>query len=489
MSEAGDDDGLPRARPEAHGVPSARIVAFLDEAAALGIELHSLMLWRGGEVIAEGWWAPYAAHRPHMMHSATKSFLSAAVGLAVAEGYFSLQDRVTAFFPDELPPKVSDNVAAMTVEDLLTQTSGHAQGTSGSIWRSIPTSWVAEFFKIPVVHPPGAVFTYSSATSFMLSAIITKTTGQTAHDFLKPRLLAPLGIEHLSWDLGPGDINPGGNGISARTADLLKLAILHLQGGVWQGRQVLPVAWVRAATSAPRGARHGYHWWVEPDGVYHAYGVFGQFAFVFPQQNAILALTAAVPKGEAVLRALVARRFPSLFDHGPGEPAGSAEALSARLQGLTLLPPLQPQTSPMAAAINGLTFCMDANEDGVRSIRLEVSSDACIFHLRDARGSHALRVGLRDWIESDTTLSGAPLHHGYEPERLRVVAGGRWSNDHTFEMTWQFVETAFRDHAVLRFKDDTVTLDRSVNVNSAAIRRPTYRGACDRPPLTRAGQT
>jgi len=175
------DDGLARAAPETRGVAPAAIQAFLDDAARLGVELNSFMIWRGGAVIAEGSWWPYGPARRHMMHSATKSFLSAGVGLALSEGRFALEDRVVSFFPDELPTAVSANLARMTVEDLLTQTSGHAQGASGSIWRGIATSWIAEFFKIPVVYAPGSTFKYTSANSFMLSAILSRTTGQTAH--------------------------------------------------------------------------------------------------------------------------------------------------------------------------------------------------------------------------------------------------------------------------------------------------------------------
>ena len=201
-TQAAWSDGLPRARPDAHGVDPGRVQAFLDEAARLGVELHSFMLWRTGHVVAEGWWWPYRPDRRHMMHSATKSFLSAAVGLAVAEGRFSLWDRVVDFFDDHRPARPSPSLAVMTIEDLLTQTSGHAQGASGSVWRSIRTSWIDEFFKIPVAFEPGTRFRYTSATSFLLSAIVSRTTGQKAHDHITPRLLQPLGIAGLEWDAG-----------------------------------------------------------------------------------------------------------------------------------------------------------------------------------------------------------------------------------------------------------------------------------------------
>src|SRR5271154_3387863 len=181
-------DGFTRAQPEARGVSSRSILAFLDDVRGANVELHSFMLYRRGDVIAEGWWDPYRAERIHMMHSLTKSVTACAVGLAMADGRFGLHDKVIAFFKDELPATVSDNLAAMTVEDLLTMRTGHAAMTSGSVWRQINTSWIAEFFKIPVVYTPGTRYVYTSAATYMLSAIVSKTTGMATRDYLEPRV-------------------------------------------------------------------------------------------------------------------------------------------------------------------------------------------------------------------------------------------------------------------------------------------------------------
>lgn len=463
-------DGFTRATLQDHGIGPAGLQAFFDDAARLGVEFNSFMLWHDGDVVAEAWWWPYRAERVRMMHSATKSFLSAGVGLALDEGRFALQDEVVNFFPEHLPPVVGDKLAAMTVEDLLTQTCGHAHGTSGALWRGIPTSWIAEFFKIPVVFKPGEVFRYTSATSFMLSAILSKTTGGNAHDYIAPRLLRPLGIEGLCWDVGPENINPGGNGISCKTADLLKLAVLHLQGGRWNGTQVLPADWVRQATSPQRGNPHGYHWWMGPGGSFYAYGVFGQFAVVFPQDRAVLAITSATPPGEETLRSLIWHHFPGVL-----RARGSALQGPPGWSAPRLLAPLQRRDSPLAARVTGASYVAEANEDGILRAALKFEGDSGVFHITDARGSHTVRFGLDDWLESDTTVSGAPLHHGYEPASLRVVAAGEWTGRDVFEMTWQFVETSFRDRVVLRFEGDALTLERSVNVNSRPTLRPPVR--------------
>jgi hypothetical protein len=119
--------------------------------------------------------------------------------------------------------------------------------------------------------------------------------------------------------------------------------------------------------------------------------------------------------------------------------------------------------------------------DDVQRVRFDFTGDRCVFSLTDARGEHKVEHGLRDWVEADTSMTGNELHHQYQPDRMRVVAGARWTDERTLEMTWQFVETAFRDKVVCRFDGEQmtqqITLDRSVNVNSAATFRPTLRGA------------
>ncbi|WBX85115.1 serine hydrolase domain-containing protein [Sphingosinicella microcystinivorans] len=473
-SGASPVDGLPRSRPETHGVDPQAILAFLDEVRGAGLELHSFMLSRGGDVIGEGWWAPYRADRPHMMHSLTKSVAVSGVAIAMDEGLFGIDDKVISFFPDELPETVSDNLAAMTVRDLLTMRTGHAEEISGSVWRQIRTSWVAEFFKVPVVHRPGTRFVYSSAASFMLSAIVTKVTGQTLRDYMEPRFFKPLGIAGLSWDVGPGGINPGGNGLTWKTADALKLGMLYAQKGRWNGQQILSPEWVEGV-SKPQVAEgeYSYQWWIGANNTYYAVGLFTQMAIVFPDHDAVLAVTGAIRKSE-LLTPIVDRHFPAAFG-AIGLPPNdkSSAALAERTQSLSLLPALPATMSPVAARISGRRFKAAENAEDIESFGFTFAGDRCRFTMRDARGEHSVDVGLGRWIEDHTSMTGNKLHHQYQPDSMLVVAGGRWIAPDTFEMIWQFAETAFRDTVVCRFEGDAMTFDRSVNVNSAALSLPT----------------
>ena len=465
-------DGLSRSTPESQGVSAAGILAFLDGIEETGFEVQSFMLWRHDHVVAEGWWSPYRADRIHMMHSLTKSVTACAVGLAVADGHFRLEDKAVSFYPEHLPATVSDNLAAMTVEDLLTMRTGHAGMVSGSAWRPIKTSWIAEFFKIPVVTRPGTNFVYTSAATYMLSAIVTRTVGQSVADYLKPRLFDPLGIEGYQWPAGPEGISPGANGLSWKTVDSLKLGILHARNGVWQGRQILPKTWTDAVQYPHVPDTYGYQWWLGPDGVFLADGLFSQLCFVFPRHDAVLAITAGIPE-KSQFNKFVYKYFPTAFS--VASPNDSL-VLKTRIGTLRLLPPARLTHSPVVPHVSRKIYRFPDNADQVKSMQFDFTETECVFTLEDYRGAHTIKAGLGRPVEGDTTMTGNKLHHEYELDQMRVVASGEWRDDRTFVMIWSFVETAFRDTVVCSFEGPSLRFDRSVNVNSAETSLPTLVG-------------
>ena len=190
FSASAANQPLPRSTPEAQGISSQAIQDFISTVDKIDT-LHSFMLVRHGHVIAEGWWKPEAPDKPHVLHSLSKSFNSTAVGLAIAEGKLSLDDPVLKFFPGEAPVEPSENLRAMKVRDLLTMTCGH--DTEAKSARNAPA--VKDFLAQPVPHKPGTHFLYNTLGSYTLSAIVTKATGQTSLEFLKPRLFEPWGLK------------------------------------------------------------------------------------------------------------------------------------------------------------------------------------------------------------------------------------------------------------------------------------------------------
>ena len=473
------EDGLARVRAGEVGIDAARVEAFLDEAVAAGLSLHSVMLHRRGHVAfeAHGW--PYGEGRPRIMHSVAKSFTACAIGMALEEGRFGLGDPVVKFFPAERPAVVSDNLAAMTVADLLTMRTGHAEETSGSRWRSMRSSWIEAFFKIPVVYRPGTVYTYTSAASYMLSAILTRTTGQMLQDYLRPRLFEPLGIVGETWDIGPDGINPGGNGLKCRTVDILKLGALHAQRGVWNGRRILPESWVAAATRAHSASGYGYHWMAGRDRTYAAMGVFGQLVVVFADYEATLAMTSAV-NGESacsqILLPLVYRHFQGAFHDTVLRSSEAETRLQQRSLAAAAIERLDSPAAPARELVGVLNYEMAENPQGISRMRVELAAGSCILQLSDADGEHTLKMGVGSWVESDADIPGRELHHGYELRPARVVAGARWLDPWTLEMHWIYAETAFRDTVVCRFEADRVSLAHRVNVNSGPLSYPSLSG-------------
>ena len=316
------DLALPRSTPEAQGVSSSSIRAFVESADKQTDTMHSFMLVRHGHVIAEGWWKPESAEKPHVMHSLSKSFASTAVGLAIAEGKLSIDDPVLKFFPEDAPAEPSAKLKMMRVRDLLTMSTGHQTEP-----RFTPdTSWVKTFLAHPVEHKPGAHFQYNSPATHMCSAIVRKVTGQTVLDYLKPRLFDPLGIENPEWGASPQGNTLGGWGLKIRTEDIAKFGQLYLQKGKWNGKQLVPVAWIEQATSkqVSNGSDptkdwdqgYGFQFWRCRHGAYRGDGAFGQFCIVLPEQDAVIAITADTRDMQAQLNVVWEKLLPA-FQRAP----------------------------------------------------------------------------------------------------------------------------------------------------------------------------
>ena len=337
---------LPRSTPEAQGVDSRRLLEFVEAVDRIDT-LHSFMVVRHGRVIAEGWWAPEAPDKPHVLWSLSKSFTATAVGMAVDEGRLGLEDPVLKFFPAEAPADPPANLRSMRVRDLLTMSCGHDR--EPKISNHAPV--VREFLAHPVPHVPGTHFQYNSYGSYMLSAIVTRVTGQTVLEFLKPRLFGPLGIENPVWEASPEGPSLGGYGLFLCTEDVAKFGQLYLQKGVWKGRRLLSEKWVGEATSRQVGnaegghVRNGEDWaqgygfqfWRCTHGAFRGDGRAGQLCVVMPEQDAVVAVTAeasAFPQEMEAIWALL----PALVGMPlPEDPAAVAE-LRARVGRLVAHP-------------------------------------------------------------------------------------------------------------------------------------------------------
>lgn len=323
---------LSRSTPEAQGVDSAKILEFIEAVDRDVNSMHSFMLVRHGNVVAEAWWSPEAPDKPHVLWSLSKSFTSTAVGLAVAEGKLSIDDPVLKFFPEDAPTEPSNNLKAMRIRDLLTMNTGHQDELN---WREEP-HWAKAFLAHPVPHKPGTHFRYNTPATYMLSAIVQKVTGETVLDYLTPRLFEPLGIKKPQWDTSPQEISIGGYGLYLRTEEIAKFGQLYLQRGDWHGQQLLPAEWIDLATSrqTSNGSNpdsdwdqgYGYQFWRCRHGAYRGDGKDGQFCIVLPEQDAVIAITANTGNMQAELNVVWEKLLPAFRDEPlPANPESVAK--------------------------------------------------------------------------------------------------------------------------------------------------------------------
>lgn len=349
---------LPRTSPSAAGVDAERVRSFLRAAREARLELHSLMLVRRGHVVAEGWWAPYDASAGALVYSLSKAFTSTAVGIAVGEGLLDLDDVVADTLGPTLPRRAADWVRTARVRDLLAMATGHEVDPIDAMRATYARGGdpLAAFLATPAQHPPGEVFTYNQGATLTLAAILARVTGQPLLDWLRPRLLEPLGIEGASWTPMPGVVTGSGealaqgfSGIHVRTEAIAALGELWRCGGRWGPRQLVPADYVAQATrvhveTADRALTpdwrrgYGFQLWRSRHG-YRGDGAFGQLCLVLPEHEAVLAVTAQTERMQGELDLVWEHLVPALVE-GPRTPPTTEPdadaALAADLAALAL---------------------------------------------------------------------------------------------------------------------------------------------------------
>lgn len=488
---------LPRSLPETQGVAPGGLLDFVNTLDTKKLNVHSLMVVRHGQVVAEGWWAPYAPQLKHTLYSLSKSFTSTAVGMAVAEKRLSVDDKVISFFPKEVPATVSANLAAMRVKDLLTMNTGHDKDSTPAMREGENNSWVKAFLALPVEHQPGTFYVYNSGATYMLSAIVQKLTGQTVLEYLKPRLFSPLGIEGADWEVSPQGINTGGWGLRLKTEDIAKFGQLYLQKGMWNGKRLLPESWIDVATSAvvpSKGGKgdktvndwiqgYGYQFWQCRHDAYRGDGAFGQFCIVLPKEDAVVAITSESADMQGILNAVWDHVLPALRGQGLSAAKATQAALNQKLASLALVPPVMESFSPLVDKINNKTFSLADNSLHAKSITLNFGKDGCVFKLQDDQGAYQITCGINRWVEGTTTFPVAPLT--LTPTVVpggdvrKVAASGTWQDLNTFLMTWRFIETAHYETVTCRFGPDSVQVEFEkslTKINGTKDPRPVLAG-------------
>lgn len=468
---------LPRSTPEMQGVAAEVLHQLFDAMDASDIEFHSVMVMRNGFVIGEGWWAPYAPQYKHTLHSLSKSFTSAAVGLAINEGHFTVESPVISFFPELAPKDVSANLAAMKVKHLLTMTTGHAADNG---LRTDAKPWVQSFLAAPIVHEPGTFYVYNTTATYMLSAIVQKTTGQKVFDFLTPRLLKPLNIEGADWEVSPQGINTGGFGLRVRTEDIASFSQLYLNKGNWKGKQLIPAAWVEASTKSqwefnanPFGGNktkaeddwqqgYGYQFWRTQHNGFRSDGLYGQFGIVLPDENLVVAITEQSFNTQQSLNFVWDLLVPGLQKNALPTSPGSDQQLKTRLNRLEVKSAKAVAVPGVATAISGKTFKLDNNSLGATAATFNFDAKGCALVVAHDTGLRTLNFKYSNWEKSKNGRllnSQLPFPVGGLPDvSSEVACKATWLDENTLHLAIRPVETVTSDSITCHFGENTVTL-------------------------------
>lgn len=287
---------FPRKTPESQGIHSDHLRNLVQELAdSPDTDIHHFMVLRHGNVICEADFAPYRKGIWHITHSMCKSITGMAVGLLVDEGKLDLSESIYKIFSDKGSTLAKMFRPEVTVEHLLTMTSGVTFNESGIVSGN---DWLESYLNASVSEKPGTKFQYNSLNSYVLSAIITERTGMPMDEYLRPRLFEPLGITDYLWEKCPKGITKGGWGLFLSTEDMAKLGQLYLDKGKWNGEQIIPEAWVEASVAKKVDSiegtyGYGYQVWMEErPGSFEYNGMLGQNVLIYPDVDMVIVTNA-----------------------------------------------------------------------------------------------------------------------------------------------------------------------------------------------------
>ncbi|MBQ8755026.1 MAG: serine hydrolase [Lentisphaeria bacterium] len=458
--------------PETQGVSSAAICDFVRRLSVLDY-IHSFMLLRHDKLIAQTWWEPFKPEYKHELFSASKSFTSAAIGIAQGEGLLKLSDRLVSFFPEKLNENVSEKMRQVTLRNLLTMASGHESCPLMKLHTM--QDWVQGFLESELKFDPGTKFVYNSAATYMLAAVIRKVTGQNVIDYLQERLFRPLGIKAEKWDSCPQGTNIGGWGFWLKTEDLLRFGRLLLNNGSWEGRQLIPAEYLKEATSFQIDNStndqpdwklgYGYQFWRTSFNSFRGDGACGQYILVMPEKDLVLAVTSGVSNMQNILTAFWETVYASLQD----APAAEDRTAATELEMLLASRKHAPAASALVQHPSDRIYKMQENSIGLDTLEITFTDEDCslIFNWQDGTAEKlSARYG-------EHTLNELQLK---ENEVRILAASAAWQSKEQLELVVFAVETPFRDVYDICFSGNTVRLERTAKLEFLHDRWPVLEG-------------
>ncbi|HJS29611.1 MAG TPA: serine hydrolase [Anaerolineales bacterium] len=460
-------DAWQASTPEQQGLDSEKLVEMLEAVQEEQIDLHSLLIVRNGELVLEAYYDPYGPDDLHTLESNTKSVIAALVGIAIDQGKIKdVNQKLLDFFPDRSVVNIDRRKEAITLQDLLSMTSGLdcQDSTPAAVEMFGVDDWVQYLLNLPVKTEPGTEWAYCSGSSHLVSAILEETTGLDARSFANKFLFRPMGITGVKledWGGDPEGITNGIAGLYLTPRDLAKLGLLYLQKGKWEDEQLVPEAWIEEATSdhaytkpdafvGGLNRRFGYMFSVFPDQKMYGYlGRAGQELYIVPEQNLVVVFTAALEVGkEARLLGLMNDYIVPAVQSQGELPQNSAafEQLEGIVRSAAGEPLPVPALPPTALDISDITYRLDPNPLGLNELALvfQEGSDEAVLKLDDVPDA---LIGL----DNRFRLTSVP---GSRPIAMR----GRWLGDAVFSLEFLVLGDFAKNAVLLGFDGDQMTL-------------------------------
>ncbi len=456
---------------EAVGVDSREVQAFIDDCKESGIEIHSLMVLRHGQVACEAYKEPFAPQFPHMMYSVSKSFTSVAVCFAIEEGYMTLDTKFLDVFPELRPQKYDAYLEKLNVFHLLAMQSGKS---INPLMDRTKDTWLKDFVNSTWGFEPGTDFLYVSENMYVLCAMINRLTGMTVTQWLTPRLYEPLGIEVPYWETCPRGIEAGGWGLFLKLEDLGKFTLCLQQKGKYAGVQVIPEHWIETGTKAisdnsknteiDSKAGYGFCFWRcgGYENAYRADGMFSQFGIVFEDLDAVFCMQGG-NIDEQQARDAIWRHFPKAFiDDNP-----DAQGIKPEFEPFPKMPDAPRSFLEKSLSGKKLVFGK-AHLLTVLGMPLSVLPLAAVLMEKDKAGNISnVRFNFLEnevvmtWTEGDETNT---INIGMDGEyrTSKIVLGtiayttlstAAWTSENVLEVHIRPIETVAERCLIFRFKD------------------------------------
>jgi len=457
--------------PESVGIPSAAISDYLETLKERGVNLHSFLMMRDGKICAEGYCPPYSENKLQRMYSISKTFTAMAVGLLIDEGKINLEDKVIDFFPEYRPEKPHKWLLDMTVQDMLKMSTA----VTHTFHRSGGGPWVKSYLNAPVDHPPGTVFIYDTGASHTLCALVEKISGMPMIDYMQGRFLKYIGFSEDAWCIkGTDGYSWGGSGVMATLRDLAKFASVVMNGGRFEGKQLLSEDYVKAATSCQifndeftNGCRwnqgYGYQIWILEDGAFAFRGMGSQHAICFPKHNFIFCCTADNQGAELwdrlIYEELYRRVLPMLNKEVLSENVDEQASLVEMCNNMELAVVKGTTDSPMKEVINGVVYALTENPMGMSELYFIFNNDKGILHYTTPRGEKEIHFGFGKHVE----YIFPETHYFYKQidvpcgKGYRAWSSAAWTDDHTLVIRTQTLDEYLGNFtATFSFKEDEI---------------------------------